>query len=171
MSVGLRWGRKGDVQSSKPAFQNALKEIEAALVQQPKNQRILQTYFSVLIKGKGYLQILQVSDQFEPQYKNMWWVLQDRGICKAKMGDKDGALQEFSQSLNQCLSAKDDPSAELVVRSMADELGVSVALDHIQKQVQSGDPHWLMLGAVLEKKRDHVADARKLVEQLMAGLD
>src|SRR5207249_1629707 len=74
-------------------------------------------------------------------------------------------------SLKQCLAAKDDQSAEFVVKSMADELGIDLALEHIQKQVQSGDPHWLMLAAALQKKRGDIPAARSLSDQLMAQMD
>src|SRR5262249_28457150 len=70
-----------------------------------------------------------------------------------------------------CMTAKDDASAQLVIESMATELGLDVALRHVDKQVQGGQPQWVMLGARLQQRRGDIPAARKLVEQVLDGLD
>jgi tetratricopeptide (TPR) repeat protein len=170
LATARMWSRKGKAQTSQTAFQNSLMDIQAALQQQPKNLNIVQVFYTVMLQGKAYPQLLAHTDQMPPEIQNLWWVKHDRAIAKARMKDPS-ATQACNDALNQCLAIKDDAAAQLVVNSMASELGVDVALQQVQKQVQTGQPQWLMLGAVLQQRRGDIAQARQLVDRVLGMMD
>jgi len=171
LAISQMEAARGKAQDSKEAFQKSLVDIEKALRQQPKNQLILQVFYTVMIQGKAYPQLLNHTEQMPPEIRSLWWIKQDRAICRARLKDTDGAAKEFNDALNQCLAAKDDASALLVVNSMASELGVPYAIKLVDRQVQGGNWHWQMLAANLQQRNGDIPAARKIVDQVMGGLD
>ena len=153
--------------SARNDTQRAVKTIQEAANIAPQNVAVVQTLLEILNKGKQYREVVRVTDNLNKASPNLWWSYQARGIAKARMDDKDGALGEFQQAMKVANDAGDEFAAQTVIANLAQELGAAAALRRVEEKAKAGDNRWRMVAAKLLHMQADYNGALRYVQQVL----
>ena len=153
--------------SARNDTQRAVKTIQEAANIAPGNVGVVQTLLEVLNKGKQFREVVRVTDNLNKSSPNLWWSYQARGIAKARMDDKDGALGEFQQAMKIADDEGNDFAAQTVIANLAQELGSAAALRRVEEKAKAGDNRWRMVAAKLLHMQADYVGALRYVQQVL----
>jgi tetratricopeptide (TPR) repeat protein len=153
--------------SARNDTQRAIKVIQEVAQAAPQNLGVVQTLLEILNKGKQYREVIRVTDNLNKTSPTIWWSYQARGIAKARMDDKDGALTEFQQAMKVAEDANNDFATQMVVANLAQELGSAAALRRVEEKAKAGDNRWRMVAAKLLHMQADYVGALRYVQQIL----
>ena len=162
------WQQHAMILASRGDTQGAMAKIRRALELAPQDINLYKSYIDVLAQTGQYELLVSETDKAIAANGNKtdWWVYNARAVAKSRLGDKDAALAEFGSALNVAKDQGNDAAGELIVRTMARDIGVDQAIRKVQERAETGEPRWRIILAMLHNaKRDDQA-AIKILESL-----
>ena len=153
--------------SARNDTQRAVKAVQEAANIAPQNVAVVQTLLEILNKGKQHREVIRVTDNLNKSSPNLWWSYQARGIAKARMDDKDGALGEFQQAMKVAEDQGNEFAAQTVIANLAQELGTAAALRRVEEKAKTGDNRWRMVAAKLLHMQADYAGALRYTQQVL----
>jgi tetratricopeptide (TPR) repeat protein len=131
--------------------------IRTAMASQPGNWEMVHTFYDILLKNKGYDELLSNSAKLLGDNQNassFWWVRPYRAqAILAGNGDRTATAAELDSGLSGAIAAQDVAGESQIVQTYATLLGpdaaISAAGDH-----SSADPHLLVVAADLCAKKN-----------------
>lgn len=138
------------------------------LKQAPSHQELYQTYLQAMSKAGENRQILSETEAMVQKKQAPWWVYQFRGGARKALDDKQAALEEYSTGLDVASAARDDRSVQVLVETIASDIGVEQAKSRIYSRAEKGENRWRLVMAYLLDKEGDVPGAIVWTEKVIA---
>lgn len=140
-------------------YDQALAEIEAARKLDPDSYALRQDYTNVLLEAKHYKDVLVETDKMLIEGHKEGLIFEQRGVAKAALGDKPGAVQEFDAAIEIALQKKNAGGVSALLTTMRQFIGLDEALARLDK-CPPGAVHDLLAIKLYLSKPDYAAAAR-----------
>lgn len=114
-------------------YDRALEQIRAARKLDPKSYPLRRDYVNILGQSGNWQAVLQETDNELAEGLKDVAIYQQGAAAKVKLGDKDGAVQEYDAGLAAMDAAHDSNGTADLLRSMGHIVSPDLALQRLQK--------------------------------------
>lgn len=144
----------------------AIAEMRRAVDMSSGKEEVVRAYMSMMLDLAQYDLLLKESEQLLAQNPDAWWIRHLRASAHAKLGQKEEALSEWELALSLAGKAKDDSGAIVIMRGIAQELGLEQVMPRVLERAKT-DTRWVILAAWLYHSANDTKNAIAMIEQAM----